>query len=425
MLQLGHEAISYHNPIPVHDYGDKYLVQQLSAQIYEDDVPKELFARLQKEPHAYITSAIGADKLDKDKIIRTGRCGRPRNAKADEGQRLDCFITCAAGTYAEVLRRAGTNKVFIQTVGGKDENTRIVNLPLDYSLDKALLTGRTLGLQSLGVVKTERGLAIRCLPEDRETVERHINPQQAVALGDLFTLTKENATQYLVKGFSDAIDKEGVRFMLQETAGLRCRPVKPTRKPRGRQDWLVYAPVTCIPFNLNPTVTIQHLCFHLAITKMDEKPAKSIYTNLIALLTPGVDQDDFPQLQTQQQANYHPHQQQQPPHVFPVQQQQQQPQQHRQQSGPCFTEMRTFSADGFRTDYKNNYPNYTAEEDSTWFHESDTQSEADRETEREARRGAKATPHFQLGDPAQGEPEDMDGGWCDDFSHLGCRVITT
>ena len=33
MYQLGHEAISYNNPIPTHRFGDQYLVQQLSAQI--------------------------------------------------------------------------------------------------------------------------------------------------------------------------------------------------------------------------------------------------------------------------------------------------------------------------------------------------------------------------------------------------------
>ena len=72
------------------------------------------------------------------------------------------------------MRRSGTNKVFILTLGGKDDTTRIVNLPLEFTLDQALVTGRALGLQSLGVVMTELGLAIRCLAEDRETVERHV-----------------------------------------------------------------------------------------------------------------------------------------------------------------------------------------------------------------------------------------------------------
>ena len=75
-------------------------------------MPKELFAKLRKEPHSYITTAIGAEKLDKDRVIRPARCVRPRNAKPDDGLRLDTYVTCAAGTYAEVLRRSGTNKVY-------------------------------------------------------------------------------------------------------------------------------------------------------------------------------------------------------------------------------------------------------------------------------------------------------------------------
>ena len=72
MYLLGHEAISYNNPIPTHDFGDQYLVQQVSAQIYDDDVQKELCIKLRKDPHSYITTAFGAAKLDKTRTaIRT------------------------------------------------------------------------------------------------------------------------------------------------------------------------------------------------------------------------------------------------------------------------------------------------------------------------------------------------------------------
>ena len=97
MFQLGHESISYHNPTPTHDFGDKFLVQRLPAQINEDGTPSELCKKLQKDPHAYITAAIGADRLDQTRTVKPSRCERPKNAREDDGERRDSFITCAAG----------------------------------------------------------------------------------------------------------------------------------------------------------------------------------------------------------------------------------------------------------------------------------------------------------------------------------------
>ena len=78
MFQLRHEDITYQDPTPTHDFGDKFLVQTLSVQIYEDDIPANPSKKLQKDPHTYVTSAIGADELDDKRTIRKERRQRPQ-----------------------------------------------------------------------------------------------------------------------------------------------------------------------------------------------------------------------------------------------------------------------------------------------------------------------------------------------------------
>ena len=133
-------------------------------------------------------------------------------------------------------------------------NSHSAFLPHNHSLPR----GRSASY-SLGVIKTNLGLAVQCFPADRETVRRHIHPEQAAKLGNLCWLSKENSTIFLVKGFPNSLNKEDVHeTFLTASCLFPCRPVKPTRCARGTNDWLVFAPVESSPRCCMPTIRMQN-----------------------------------------------------------------------------------------------------------------------------------------------------------------------
>ena len=79
--------------------------------------------------------------------------------------------------------------------------------------------------------------------------------------------------------------------------------------------------------------------------------------------------------------------------------------------------MRTFNSEGFRNDYQNDYPNYTAEQDHPWFYQSDTHSEADRDAEREAQQQQDQQHEEE-------QQQQMTDSWCGGFSHFGQSAAT-
>ena len=75
MLQCGKHDVKYADTTVVYTLPAGRIVEKLSAQINACDIPAALFAKLESDPHEYVSKAIGADKLEDKKIIRlAGLC---------------------------------------------------------------------------------------------------------------------------------------------------------------------------------------------------------------------------------------------------------------------------------------------------------------------------------------------------------------
>ena len=115
--------------------------------------------------------------------------------------------------------RSGTQGAFIRTAE-RDEEFVVVNLPIKYTLTDAQALHRRLPAgHSEGIVTTSKGFAIRCLPANKADIEQYVRPEEAETYGELFSLQREQAAQYIVRGVDNEVNGPTLHTSLHNCIG--------------------------------------------------------------------------------------------------------------------------------------------------------------------------------------------------------------
>ena len=125
----------------------------------------------------------------------------------------------------------------------RDHVHNAVNLPIKTTLAEAnaIRTKLPQGLGD-GLVTTARGFAIRCAPGNKEAVEQLVRPNEAETYGDLFSLQRADAEQYVVRGIDSEISGTTLHQSLDNCIQWKVRPIKPLKSAVwGKRDWIVWA----------------------------------------------------------------------------------------------------------------------------------------------------------------------------------------
>ena len=246
LLQLGpsDNHVHFSDPTVTHALANDNHTTKTIVAVRRSTVPANLFDKMVSNPksfHDYIMGALGtANFIDESSL----RPMRPRDVEwgSESTQELRAFAFMRNSRKRHAFYRSGTQGAFIRTAE-RDEEFVVANLPVKTTLAEATSIHRRLpaGL-SEGVVTTAKGYAIRCVPENKNEVEKQVRPDDAETYGELFSLQREHAAQYIVRGVDNEVSGPTLHTSLNNSIGWKIRPVKPLRSAAwGRRDWIVWA----------------------------------------------------------------------------------------------------------------------------------------------------------------------------------------
>ena len=246
LLQLGphNNHIHFSDPTVTHALANDNHMTKAIVAVRKSTIPDNLLDKISTNPkafHDYIMTALDVANFCDDNKLRPLR---PRDIECgtETTQEVRGFALLRSTKKKQAFYRSGTQGVFIRTAE-RDEEFIVVNLPIKWTLAEATALHRRLpaGL-SEGIVTTAKGYAIRCLPAHKADNAQHVRPEEAETYGDLFSLERDNAAQYIVRGVDNDVTGPMLRRSLHKSIGWDVRPVKPLRSAAwGKRDWIVWA----------------------------------------------------------------------------------------------------------------------------------------------------------------------------------------
>ncbi len=91
LIQCGTGDIKLKDTTIVYQIDSAHIVDKLSVQISADSVTDEVYKKVQSDPHKYVMDALGVDRFDDKRTVRTTRT-RTFKHKGKMIDRVDCVV---------------------------------------------------------------------------------------------------------------------------------------------------------------------------------------------------------------------------------------------------------------------------------------------------------------------------------------------